>query len=129
MRVLLGLAAVAALLWPGGARAADERAVEYDLALIERGTYVAPNDPLVRRYALVLDQLEDRCDESRSQLGQYAVNGMDFLAQQGGMHVTPLWVLLDLREAVPIELVVSNGHTFDCKEVLTIVLALEVMGQ
>jgi hypothetical protein len=56
---------------------------EYKLAVIDAGGYVNPSDPIVGSYARALDRLEERCEDSRTFLGDMAVRSQQLLAEEG----------------------------------------------
>lgn len=112
---------------PAFAQEVGELTVEYQLALVQRGRYVAPDDPLVGEFADVLDSLTSRCQETRLQLGNGAVNAVDTLRKQGVGSETLLSVLLGLDSAVPAELY-GPDNPAECVKFLGMLEYLIVQG-
>lgn len=57
----------------------NEDSVEYKLAVVDEGGFVAPDDPVVDSYATLLDFLEPKCNENRERIGDMAVVAKDEL--------------------------------------------------
>ncbi len=121
--MLLGLVAASPVAY-----AEDERPVEYSLAIIQTGGYIAPDAPLVFRYGAVLDRLGERCQESRSQLGGIALRLSDYLREQGVYTATPLSLLQGTDNATPPDLF-GPDHLANCSEVLALVATLVFAGE
>ena len=52
-----------------------EPSLEYKLAVLDRGGFVADDDPLIARFGRAMDGLEARCPETRERLADMAVKG------------------------------------------------------
>jgi hypothetical protein len=116
--MLIGLVTVSPVAYAEG-----ERSVEYNLAIIQTGSYVAPDDPLVFMFGTVLDSLGSRCQESRLQLGTIAVGGVDVLRRDGVYSETPLSLLQGLDNAVIPELF-GPDHPARCTEYMALLETL-----
>lgn len=58
--------------------------VEYRLAVVDKGGYVRPGDPVVVEFANVLGVLEERCfKNTRTQIGDYTVSIQKQLLERG----------------------------------------------
>jgi hypothetical protein len=69
---------------PAEPRPAETDTVEYKLAVVDAGTYVAPDDPVVDEFAEALDVLESRCpDNTRAEIGDQTVSIQEQLAEEG----------------------------------------------
>lgn len=69
---------------PGEPGSSEPETVQYKLAVVDSGGYVAPDDPVVGEFAIALDVLEGRCpDNTRAQIGDQVVSIQGQLAQGG----------------------------------------------
>jgi hypothetical protein len=96
--------------------------IEYQLAVIETGGYVSPDDPLVDRFAAALDRAERKCDQDRRMIGDMSVRATE-LAEERGVATSPFEMITGLDEAVP-----DSAAPMDCAEVLSALLVMMTAG-
>jgi hypothetical protein len=75
---------------------------EYKLAVLQTGSYVAPDDDLVGQFGSALDVLGAECQEPRDRLGDIAVLIHDRM-QARGIDESYLSILQNVGMAVPAE--------------------------
>src|SRR5262245_6659508 len=61
---------------------ADER-IEYKLAVVDRGGYVAPDDLVVARFRSLLEQLSTKWRDTPQRLAEMSVKGRNLLRDKG----------------------------------------------
>lgn len=102
MRTLIVLLVVGLLTACGGDAGEPPMAAEtteYKLAVIARGEYVAPNDPIVASYGNWLDTLAERCAEGRDGIADMIVSAQELLESDRGQSVEIERITRDLVEA------------------------------
>lgn len=104
---------------------APESTLENKLAVIHRGGYVANDDPLVMRFARVLDRLEAKCPESRQRLADMGVKGRQLLLERN-IDEPLLAVFENWRGSIPDE--VEKGDVGECSQILSAYIALRAGG-
>jgi hypothetical protein len=103
------------------ARSASEASLEYKLAVLQKGGYVSDDDPMMRRFAGVLDRLEAKCPESRQQLADMGVRGRELLSNSG-LNEPLLTVFENWQAAIPDTN--EDGGVGPCADVLAIYVTL-----
>jgi hypothetical protein len=69
---------------PNEPKVSEPETVEYRLAVVDSGGYVAPDDPIVSEFAIYLDALEQRCpDNTREQIADQTISIQQQLAERG----------------------------------------------
>jgi hypothetical protein len=84
---------------------------EYQLAVIDAGTFVDFDDPSIDAYARALDAADAKCKEGRSLVGDYAVKAQQLLADEG-INVTVLQALRAIDQSIP-----DDSPELDCAEI------------
>jgi hypothetical protein len=100
-----------------------EPSLEYKLAVVQRGGYVAEDDPLVMRFGRALDRLVSKCPETRQQLADMGVKGRQILSEK---HIDEALVdiLENWRAAIPDD--AQKGQVGPCADVLAAYVVLRV---
>lgn len=99
--------------------------LEYKLAVLHRGGYVAENDPLVARFGRALDRLVAKCPETRQQLADMGVKGRQMLSERQ-INEALVDVLENWRASIPDEM--TKGQFGPCREILVGYLTLRIGG-
>jgi len=102
---------------------APERSLEYKLAVIHKGGYVAEDDPLVAQFGRALDRLEAKCPESRQQISDMGVKGQELL-RNDGINEPLLDVFTNWWESIPAD--AEDGELGRCSDILAAYIALRV---
>jgi hypothetical protein len=100
--------------------------LEYQLAVIHQGGFVAQNDPLVRQFAQALDRLEEKCPEGRQSLADMGVRGHELLQEGNVVDESLLEVFQNWRASIPDE--VEKGELGQCSDILALYLTLRIGG-
>ena len=82
---------------------ASSESLEYKLAVVHEGGFVAEDDPLVQQFRQVLDSLEPKCTESRQKIADMGVAAHDLLKDKG-VSLSLLRVMQDVDYSIPAEL-------------------------
>jgi hypothetical protein len=96
---------------PSDQREGVEDTPEYKLAVIDEGGYVDPADPVVDRFARVLDKLQRKCSDSRSFVGDMAVRSQELMAEEG-VRESLLSILTNVNRSIPRKLGRSCSDIF-----------------
>jgi len=100
-----------------------ESSLEYQLAVIHKGGFVAEDDPLVMRFARALDRLEAKCPETRQELADMGVKGRELLLESN-IDEPLLEVFYNWRASIPDE--TQEGELGECLHILSAYMALRV---
>ncbi len=74
--------------------------LEYKLAVVNEGGFVAEDDPLVGRFKSVLDNLQPKCTESRQKIADMGVKAQQLL-QNKGVDLSLLRVMQAANDSIP----------------------------
>jgi hypothetical protein len=99
---VLAVLVAAAVAISGGADAAEKkpkRSVAYKLAAIDLGA--KPDRATVRQYSLPLNELDSKCNENRTRLGDYTVKTRELLEEKGGQSLPLLQILQSINMSIP----------------------------
>ena len=84
---------------------------EYKLASIDAGEPLSLDDPSITMYARLLDELDAKCDDGRSESGDRAVVATRLLADEG-ISVTILDALRGINGSIP-----EDSPMLSCDEI------------
>lgn len=93
--------------------------IEAKLAAIDARSKVV-QQPVVRRYARLLDDLDRKCKESRTQIGDIAVKGVELLAQKR-VTMTNLVFMQSMSGSMPEG---SQSLNLSCAEIAAILVTM-----
>lgn len=93
--------------------------IEAKLAAIDARSKVV-QQPVVRRYARLLDDLDRKCKESRTQIGDIAVKGVELLAKKR-VTMTNLKFMQSMSDSMPEG---SQSLNLSCAEIGAILVTM-----
>lgn len=102
-----------------------EEDIEYKLAVVDAGGFVATDDPVIDRYATALDNAESVCPEGRTMLSDIAVRSVQLLDENVPDHnENALSMLRAIHDAA------SGGQELgvECTEIAATLIVLIQQG-
>ena len=113
---LVFTAIVLSILMIGFGQAKDS--LEYQLAVINAGGYVAQDDVTVARFRYLLKTISSKTVNSRQQISDMTVKGQQILRDEYGQRIK----LLDLMEGA--NKAISSGQKLEYSEVVSVLIIL-----
>lgn len=102
-----------------------EEDIEYQLAVVDTGGFVATDDPVIDRYATALDNAESVCPEGRTMLSDIAVRSVQILDENvPGHNENALSMLRAIHEAASG----GQGLGVECTEIAATLIVLIQQG-
>ena len=97
--------------------------LEYKLAVVHKGGFVAEDDPLVSQFGRLLDSLTGKCRNGRQGVSDIGVRAQEILKERG-VDLSLLEVMKGIDGSIPQE---ASG--LDCADVAAAFVTLIVGGQ
>ena len=96
--------------------------VEYQLAVVDKGGFVATDDSSIDLYDRALDRAERKCTDNRRRIGDYAVKDQQLLEERG-IRASILELINAIDQSIPAEIAPTS-----CADIAALLVTLMVGG-
>ncbi|MCH8066918.1 MAG: hypothetical protein IIC90_14030, partial [Chloroflexi bacterium] len=96
--------------------------VEYQLAVVDKGGFVATDDSSIDLYDRALDRAERKCTDNRRRIGDYAVKAQQLLEERG-IRASILELINAIDQSIPAEIAPTS-----CADIVAALVTLMIGG-